>query len=89
MVPPTPLLMGSIFTDDFILFLDFQTVSILVFQILFSKRISTEVVTRLSHDQVAFFKTFRDTAQNKTDYQPRRLQDKTNSTTTMQLTTAL
>jgi len=40
------------------LFLD--SCCILVFQILFS----TEVVTRLSHDQVALFKTFRDTAQN-------------------------
>jgi hypothetical protein len=41
-------------------FFGFPNCCISVFQILFS----TEVVTRLSHDQVALFKTFRDTAQN-------------------------
>jgi len=35
-----------------LLYLDFQIL------------LSTEVVTRLSHDQVALFKTFRGTAQN-------------------------
>jgi len=52
---------------------------------------SAKVIIGLSHDQVALFKTFHDTVQNlcKTDYQPCRLQDKTSSATTMQLTIAL
>ena len=63
----------------YLLFLDFQ---ILLY---------TEVVTSLSHDQVALFKTFRGYCLKlcKADYQPRHFQDKTNPATTVRLTIVL
>jgi len=60
------IICGSFGQPLVLLFLNFQTVVFWFSKILFWKRIFTEVVTRLSHDQVALFKTFRGTTQNCT-----------------------
>jgi len=60
-----------------LLYLDFQIL------------LPTEIVTRLSHDQVALFKTFRGTAQNARQNINHAASNKTNLATTVRLTTAL